>query len=61
MITIIDSLMGSGKTSWAIEYINKHTDDNLLYITPYLDETERITKAVNREMKNPKNKGNGIK
>ena len=59
IITVIDSLMGSGKTSWAIEYINEHTDDNLLYVTPYLNEAERISKAVDREMKHPKNKGDG--
>lgn len=35
--------MGSGKTSAAINYINDHRDDNkFIYITPYLEEVERI-------------------
>ena len=34
-ITVVDSVMGSGKTSWAIEYMNTHYDENILYITPY--------------------------
>lgn len=32
--------MGSGKTSWSMQYINEHTDENVLYITPYLSELE---------------------
>jgi hypothetical protein len=35
--------MGHGKTTMAIEYINKLPDDvRIIYITPYLDEVERI-------------------
>jgi hypothetical protein len=38
-VTIIDSIMGSGKTSWAKEYMNKHyKSKRFLYVSPYLDE-----------------------
>lgn len=43
-IFICDSIMGSGKTSAAINYINQHYDKRFIYITPYLDEDERIVK-----------------
>lgn len=52
-ITVIDSVMGSGKTSWAIDYINYHPDENIVYIAPYIDETERIKQAVHRDVKTP--------
>jgi hypothetical protein len=42
MIKIIDSIMGSGKTSWAIQMINSNPDKKFIYITPYLDEVQRI-------------------
>lgn len=40
-IKIIDSIMGSGKTSWAINEL-KSTDENYIYITPYLSEINRL-------------------
>lgn len=58
-ITVVDSIMGSGKTSWAIEYINQNPDENILYIAPYLEEADRIGRSVERDMKYPKNKGDG--
>lgn len=58
-ITVVDSLMGSGKSSWAIRYINENPDENILYIAPYLEEASRIGSSVQREMKYPKNKGEG--
>lgn len=42
MIKIIDSIMGSGKTTWAISYMNAHPEERFLYVTPYLAEAERI-------------------
>lgn len=45
MVTIIDAIMGSGKTSAAIEYIRSHPTDRFLFITPYLAEAERIKNA----------------
>lgn len=42
MIQICDAIMGSGKSSAAITYMNEHPDDKFVYITPYLEEAERI-------------------
>ncbi|KFN01635.1 hypothetical protein D0U04_08790 [Bacillus clarus] len=56
-ITVIDSIMGSGKTSWAIQHINESLSyKKFIYITPYLDEVERIKKSVtNRSFVEPNN------
>jgi hypothetical protein len=59
-VTVIDSIMGSGKTTWMIQHINQqHLEDSAnefsselpqeqrryLYVTPSLDEVDRITEA----------------
>lgn len=41
-IMVCDAIMGSGKSSAAITYMNEHRDERFIYITPYNDETERI-------------------
>ena len=42
-VRIVDELMGRGKTSSAINYINRSGgEDKFLFITPYLKEVERI-------------------
>jgi len=54
-ITVVDSIMGSGKTTYAISYMNAQQQQNLadrfggltgdrrfLYVTPLLSEVERI-------------------
>ena len=58
-ITVVDSIMGSGKTSWSIQHINNGLSENFLYITPFLDEVERIIKHTRREFYQPINKGDG--
>lgn len=58
-ITVIDSIMGSGKTSWSIQHINRNPFENFLYITPFLDEVNRIISNSNRDFKQPINRGNG--
>jgi hypothetical protein len=46
-VTVIDSIMGSGKTSWAIQYMNESPANiRFIYITPYLDEVARIRSSV---------------
>lgn len=45
MIKVCDSMMGSGKSSAAINYMNDHPDQRFLYITPYVEEAERIAEA----------------
>ena len=42
MVRVCDAIMGSGKTSETIGYINAHPEKKFLYITPYLPEAERI-------------------
>ena len=37
--------MGSYKSTAAINFINAHPERRFVYITPYLDEAERITKS----------------
>ena len=41
-VTVVDCICGSGKTSWAIDYMNTNTNKKFIYITPYLDEVERV-------------------
>ncbi|CAG9612409.1 hypothetical protein BACCIP111899_01585 [Bacillus rhizoplanae] len=56
-ITVVDSIMGSGKTSWALQHINEsRTDKKYIYITPYLDEVQRvINSSVSRKFIEPNN------
>lgn len=54
-INVVDSLMGTGKTQAAINYINS-TDKKIMYVTPYLTEVERIIKACpDKRFKQPVN------
>lgn len=49
-VTVVDSIMGSGKTSWAIQFINnapKHY--KFMVVTPYLMEVERIKNATSHK------------
>ncbi len=52
-IKVVDSIMGSGKTSSAINLMNGNTDNNYIYITPYLPEVKRIKGAVNKRFYEP--------
>lgn len=45
MIKVCDAIMGTGKSSAAINYLNEHSDEKFIYITPYLDEANRINKG----------------
>lgn len=42
MVKVCDAIMGTGKSSAAITYMNEHPDRKFIYITPYLDEAQRI-------------------
>ncbi|MFE6167512.1 hypothetical protein ACFVP8_06470 [Viridibacillus arvi] len=54
-ITVIDALMGKGKTSYAIQYMNEEAlSKKIVYITPFLNEVERvITSCTNRKFVQP--------
>lgn len=59
-IVVVDSIMGSGKTSWAIDYMNNNKDKKFIYITPYLSEIDRIKEKCNsRRFYDPINIGKG--
>lgn len=45
MINVVDARMGTGKTSAAIQYMNDHPEKRYLFITPFLDETQRVCDA----------------
>jgi hypothetical protein len=57
-IKVIDSPLGSGKTSWAITYINKlPADQKVIFITPFLSECERIIRECSTKgFKQPNNR-----
>ncbi len=59
MIFVLDSLMGSGKTSAMINFINNSAEDEkFLFITPYLSEVNRILNACpTKNFKAPNEKG----
>jgi superfamily II DNA or RNA helicase len=53
-IKVIESPCGTGKTSWAIEYINSLPEDKkVLYITPFLAECQRVKNSTNKNMIEP--------
>src|SRR5699024_12816978 len=58
-IHVVDSIMGAGKTSWAIQHMqDANKDEKFIYITPFLSEVERVRESVtNRTFKAPNNKG----
>src|SRR5699024_2801573 len=60
-IHVVDSIMGAGKTSWAIQHMqDANKDEKFIYITPFLSEVERVRESVtNRTFKAPNNKGKG--
>lgn len=52
--------MGFGKTSASIRMMNNDTENNYIYITPFLKEVERIkTQCTNRKFYEPQNIGKG--
>lgn len=46
-VTVIDAVMGSGKSQWAIRDIEKSVNP-IMYVTPYLDEVERFTSSISK-------------
>lgn len=44
-IMVCDAIMGSGKSSAVIDYMNRNSDKRFIYITPFLDEAKRIGDA----------------
>lgn len=44
-VHVVDMLMGSGKSSAAVNFMNQNKYKRFLYITPFLSEVERVKKA----------------
>lgn len=62
-IKVIDSPMGAGKTSYLIQMIKRNTENKYMFITPFLDEVDRIiTSCKENKFSQPTNKAkNGSK
>jgi len=63
-VKIIDSMMGTGKTSYAIRLMREaDISQKFIYVTPFLEEVQRIKSEVsNRDFKEPGNRhGSGMK
>ena len=45
MITFVDDIMGSGKSTAMINRFNESKDESFIYVTPFLDEVDRIVEA----------------
>jgi hypothetical protein len=59
-IKVVDSIMGSGKTSAAITKMNEDKDSKYIFITPYLNEVDRVKAQCSiRKFVEPENKGIG--
>lgn len=46
-IKVIDSGCGSGKTNYAIKYMNENSFRKFIFLTPYLSEVKRVISACN--------------
>ncbi|WP_319526517.1 DEAD/DEAH box helicase family protein [uncultured Desulfosarcina sp.] len=56
-VTVISSIMGTGKTSWACQKMNAEKDTPFIYVTPFEDQTEDIAKRCKgRDFVTPQNK-----
>lgn len=58
-VKVIDALCGKGKTSYSIQLMNNNNlmfgDKKFIFVTPYLEEIERVVNCVD-DMKEPTNK-----
>ncbi|HDR7461839.1 TPA: hypothetical protein QCX54_000335 [Bacillus toyonensis] len=61
-VKIIDSIMGAGKTSWAIQHMNEAPlYKKFIYITPFKSEIERVLQATQRDFVQPEETKGGTK
>ncbi len=62
-VTVIDSIMGKGKTTWAADFMAEHPERRFIYCAPFLnllDEmNERLRERGRAELYNPSNRGSG--
>lgn len=58
-ITVVDSIMGSGKTTAMLEKVNADLEGSYIYVTPYLSEIDRVIEQTQYRFKQPYNTGRG--
>lgn len=56
-VKVVDDIMGSGKSTWAINFINSNPDKKFLCVVPLLDECERYKEKTNIDIIDPKSWG----
>ncbi|WDF52320.1 hypothetical protein PQ460_07900 [Paenibacillus sp. KACC 21273] len=49
-IRVVDSIMGSGKSTAAIQMMNQNDDKRYIYITPFLNEIDRIKRECSSKI-----------
>lgn len=53
-LTVVDSIMGSGKSTWARKYMNEHPEKRWWYVTTYIEEVEKTLQLCqNINMRQP--------
>lgn len=57
MVKIVDDIMGSGKSTWAINYINANKHKRFLCIVPLLTECDRFKENTEIEIVDPEKWG----
>lgn len=61
-VSIVDAVMGAGKSQSIINHINKDKESRFLVITPYLDEVKRYKKfCAGKDFKTPLFENGGTK
>ena len=62
-ITVVDSIMGKGKTTWAADFMAENTEKRFVYCAPYLNMFEemndRLSERERRGLYLPSNRGSG--
>ena len=56
---VVDSIMGSGKTTAMLEKVNADLEGSYIYVTPYLSEIDRVIERTQHRFKQPYNIGDG--
>lgn len=57
IVRILDDIMGSGKSTWAINYINRNPEKKFLCIVPLLDECKRYKENTDIDIIDPETWG----
>jgi hypothetical protein len=61
-INVVDATPGAGKTTWVINKINQHEAPRYIYVTPTLDEVQRIKQQCPKaDFKEPEVREHGSK